>query len=185
MTIRADQIDNTPRVLSESASKPTTGADEGSFYLKDVSGVTEAFYVDDQGREIQITNDGSPIGGGSSAFEYGFTLGAGANMAARIAAVSGLPAGWSLTTADAAGIQEYGALATTLIITHSLTKTAIEIGVYEINPTGFSTNKGIAKIDLTSPGVQKSAIDKNSCGVLDLQSLTDDSLDLFIFVKLL
>jgi hypothetical protein len=53
-----------PRVQDEQVSAPTTGAGKGSFYVKDAAGISEAFYVDDTGQEIQLTENGVPKGGG-------------------------------------------------------------------------------------------------------------------------
>lgn len=40
------------------ASKPTNDATDGALYSKEVSGVTELFYVDDTGAEVQLTSGG-------------------------------------------------------------------------------------------------------------------------------
>lgn len=75
--IQPNQLAADPLVLDEQAAAPTTGANKGAFYPKDVAGVTEGFYVDDTGQEVQITNngnlnaeinDGANIGGGVPVF---------------------------------------------------------------------------------------------------------------------
>ena len=48
--------------------------DIGQIYTNDISGVTELMYLDNEGREIQVTNDGeldSPRGAPGTAFANG------------------------------------------------------------------------------------------------------------------
>lgn len=171
----------------EANTASNVGTGEGVFKQK--TGVDLEFKNILAGSNVTVNTVGDDIviasTGGSSVSEYMFNLPAGADMATRIAGVTNLPSGWALDTADSAAIQEFGSNATTLVIEHNQSKIAIEIAVYEDNQTGFATNKGIAKIDLTSPGEQKSSADKNYCGVIDLQSSTDASLPLIVFVKLM
>ena len=65
MVVKNNQTEDAPKVLTEGAA-PTTGTDKGVFYPKDVAGITEGFFKDDQGREVQLTDDGSPAGGGGT-----------------------------------------------------------------------------------------------------------------------
>ena len=58
MPIKNNQIEKEAKVLNAVASAPTVNTGEGSFYPKLVSGVVEGFYKDDQGNEIQLTNNG-------------------------------------------------------------------------------------------------------------------------------
>lgn len=58
MTIKNNQIENFPKVLPEGPA-PVVGPNQGAFYPKDMGGVTEGFFVDDQNREIQLTENGS------------------------------------------------------------------------------------------------------------------------------
>ena len=58
MTVKNNQIENNPRVYSAVVTPPTTGPGNGAFYPKDVGGIIEGFYVDSNGNEVQITNNG-------------------------------------------------------------------------------------------------------------------------------
>jgi hypothetical protein len=171
----------------ESNTASNVGTGESVFKQK--TGVNLEFRKILAGTNVTVSIVGDDVviasTGGSGVEEYSFNLPAGADTTTRIAGATNVPSGWSLTTADLAGLQEFGSSASTLVIDHGLTKIAVEIAVYEDNQTGFATNKGIAKIDLTSPGDQKSSAGKDYCGVIDLQAKTDPSLPLIIFVKLL
>jgi len=57
MAIKNNQLEDAPRKLTK-GSKPSTGTGKGAFYTNEVSGVTEGFYVDSSGREIQLTSVG-------------------------------------------------------------------------------------------------------------------------------
>ncbi|MCB7127993.1 MAG: hypothetical protein J3T61_00440 [Candidatus Brocadiales bacterium] len=46
------------KLQMDEVAAPTFGANHGFFYVKDVSGVSEAFYMDDSGNEIQLTDGG-------------------------------------------------------------------------------------------------------------------------------
>ena len=63
MPIKNNQIEDKPKVGTASLTAPVTGPGKGAFYKKTVSGVVEGHYVDNQGREIQLTSNGSAIGG--------------------------------------------------------------------------------------------------------------------------
>ena len=71
--------------LQEQGAKPTASAAEGYVYTKDVSALTELFYEDDAGTEVQITNSGAVAGIGS-----GLTLTAGVIASRPAAATAGL-----------------------------------------------------------------------------------------------
>ena len=58
MVIKNNQLDRSAKKQQTSPTPPTTAVGEGSFYTKDQSGVAEGFYIDDQGREIQLTEGG-------------------------------------------------------------------------------------------------------------------------------
>jgi hypothetical protein len=58
MAIKRNQIETTPVGISEGTT-PAAQADKGVFYTKDVSGVTEGFYLDSNGSEVQITEAGA------------------------------------------------------------------------------------------------------------------------------
>lgn len=78
MTINNNQIESSPRILDAVGSAPSTGAGKGSFYSKVILGITEAFYIDSQGIEIQITENGAlraPAGTGEA--NTGINLGSG------------------------------------------------------------------------------------------------------------
>jgi hypothetical protein len=59
MTIKNNQLEDSPRITTKVGSNPSPGANQGAFFPKDVSGVVEGFYVDSQGRTIQITDNGN------------------------------------------------------------------------------------------------------------------------------
>lgn len=62
-----------PVPLDEQGVVPTPVANRGFVYSKDVGGITELFYEDEGGQEIQITDNGAVAGGGggSGAFYDG------------------------------------------------------------------------------------------------------------------
>ena len=62
MAIKNNQIEVEAKRQAVSPTPPAVAAGEGSWYTKDVGGVAEGFYVDDQGREIQLTEGGLPKG---------------------------------------------------------------------------------------------------------------------------
>jgi hypothetical protein len=57
MAIKNNQLEDAPRKLSK-GTKPTTGTGKGAFYTAEVSGVTEGFYVDSSGNDVQLTSAG-------------------------------------------------------------------------------------------------------------------------------
>ena len=57
MAIKNNQLEDAPRKLSK-GSKPSTGTGKGAFYTDEVAGVTEGFFVDSSGNEVQITSAG-------------------------------------------------------------------------------------------------------------------------------
>lgn len=59
MSVKNNQLENNPRILPAVGTAPSTSTGEGVFYPKDVSGIAEGFYKDDQGNEIQLTSNGS------------------------------------------------------------------------------------------------------------------------------
>jgi len=66
MPISNSQIEDKAKVLTEDPTPPVPGPNRGAFFVKDVGGVSEAFFKDDQAREVQLTNDGASAGGGGS-----------------------------------------------------------------------------------------------------------------------
>lgn len=64
MSIQNKQLENAPRKQTASTTAPTTLDGEGAFFVKDVAGITEGFYVDDQGFVTQITSNGELFGAG-------------------------------------------------------------------------------------------------------------------------
>jgi hypothetical protein len=71
MSIFNKQLEDSGRKLSAQGSAPSTLTTEGAFYVKIVSGIAEGFYVDDQGQEVQLTNNGAvnAVGGGGGAVD--------------------------------------------------------------------------------------------------------------------
>jgi hypothetical protein len=53
-----------------------------------------------------------------------------------------------------------------------------------LTSAGPTSVQGLAKVDLTLPGTQKTNTAKTKCAVLDLQSLTSSTKDLVVWVKL-
>lgn len=69
MPINNNQLDPRPKPQEASSTVPTTGVGIGVFYTKDVGGgQIEGFYIDNQGQESQITNNGSLVSIGSGVF---------------------------------------------------------------------------------------------------------------------
>jgi hypothetical protein len=52
MAIKNNQLEPGAKRQQVSPTPPPVTAGEGSYYTKDVGGVAEGFFVDDQGREI-------------------------------------------------------------------------------------------------------------------------------------
>lgn len=85
MAIRTKQIRKEPLPQQVQTSAPETSTGIGTFYTKSISGVAEGFYIDDQGREIQITEDGSVKAAGTGTVTTGANLGTGAGVFAQTA----------------------------------------------------------------------------------------------------
>jgi hypothetical protein len=66
MAIKNNQIEVSPKVLDAVVTAPVTGPGKGSFYSKLVSAVTEGFYIDSLGQEIQITQNGILLSSGET-----------------------------------------------------------------------------------------------------------------------
>src|SRR5574343_1740808 len=58
MSIKNIQIETAPKVQEAQVSPPATGSGKGSFFSKVVGGITEAFFVDSNGVQTQITTNG-------------------------------------------------------------------------------------------------------------------------------
>lgn len=158
MSIRNEQLVDQPRVLSEAVA-PTPGANKGAFYMKDVSGVTEAFYVDDQGREIQITlngnlnvtaeaNTASNVGGQSQVFKAKV----GADLQFRT-----LKAGTNVTITQNADDVEIAASGGSSTLEVKDEGSSIDAAVTEINFTGAGitatqTAAGVVQVDVPTGG---------------------------------
>lgn len=59
--------------LDEQSAAPGNEADHGKVYAKEVSGVTELFYLDSAGNEIQLT-DGGSMAGNTTVLRGTFTI---------------------------------------------------------------------------------------------------------------
>lgn len=59
MTIKNNQLEDSPRKTTKVSEDPAVGVDQGAFFPKEVSSVVEGFYVDSHGRTIQITDNGN------------------------------------------------------------------------------------------------------------------------------
>jgi len=92
MAIKPNQLSPEPLSQSAYSSPPTTGAGKGAYATKTISGVTEAFYIDSDGNEVQLTNAGgiaTPPGSGEA--NTGANLGSsGAGKAEVFASKSGV-----------------------------------------------------------------------------------------------
>ena len=120
-------------------------------------------------------------GGGATVYEYSFTLPAAATLAARLGSVVGLPSGWTLATADTAGISEHGSSSTTLVVVHGLTKLGVQCAVLEQSASGFTT--GWLNIDIGSAGIFRSALDTDSIGIIDIENQIDAGRDITVYLK--
>ena len=78
MAVKNNQLEDAPRALSASASAPTAQAGKGTYYTKDVSGIVEAFYIDSDGNEVQITTGGALNAVGSGETNTASNVGTGA-----------------------------------------------------------------------------------------------------------
>jgi len=119
--------------------------------------------------------------------EYKFVLPLAATMALRVAAVTGLPAGWTVEPGDTAGEGEFGASADTLVITHAIAggKLATNVIVMEVTTAGPTSTLGYSMIDLSTQGVVKTNQALTKVGVIGLQALTNTGRDIHVFVKLI
>jgi hypothetical protein len=90
MAIRTKQIRREPLPQDVQASAPTSTSGSGTFYTKTIGGVAEAFYIDDLGREIQITSNGAVMGGGGGGggIASGVNLGTGSGVFAQVSGTS-------------------------------------------------------------------------------------------------
>lgn len=81
MTVKINQIVEDPRILAGQASAPATGSGKGSFYAKDIgAGQTEAYFVDESGNDIQLTDGGVLAISGSSLGDLGDVSGAAPSL---------------------------------------------------------------------------------------------------------
>ena len=143
------------------------------------------------GTNITLTPSGTEIlidaagGGGATVYEYALTLPAAATLAARLALVTGLPAGWSLATADTASIGEFGSSSTTLVITHSLSKFHVLGSVIEKNPAGPSpiTTQGYSNIYFEDTAKKKTNIALTATAFMDVESAMNTARDYTFFLK--
>ena len=127
-------------------------------------------------------------GGGSSVDEFKFTLPAAADLASRIAIVSGLPSGWALAPASTAGEAQFAADVDTLVMTWDSglsTKIAQEITVFQITTGGPSAVQGVQKLDLTAAGKQKTNTTMTKAAVYLSGMGIDPTKDLIVFIKLI
>ncbi len=75
--------------LDEQSAAPSNTADHGKLYTKDADGITELFYLDSAGNEIQLTSGGALMAG-SKSIQYvtkSINIGATGNETATIASV--------------------------------------------------------------------------------------------------
>jgi len=127
-------------------------------------------------------------GGGSSVDEFRFTLPAAASLAARIAASTNLPAGWTIQDASAAGEAQFGSDADTLVMEWDGglgTKIAQEITVFMKTTGGPSAVQGVQKFDLTAAGKQKTNTAETKAAVYTAGIGVDALKDLYVFIKLI
>ena len=128
------------------------------------------------------------LAGGSSVSEYKFTLPAAADLASRIAIVSGLPSGWALAPASTAGEAQFSTNALTLVVTWDSglgTKIAQEITVFQKTISGPDAVQGIARFDLSAAGKVKTNTSMTKAAVY-LDAVGVDPLkDLIVFIKLI
>lgn len=59
MSIQNKQLEAAAKKQTATAGAPSTLTGEGAFFVKTVNGITEGFYVDDEGNQVQITSNGS------------------------------------------------------------------------------------------------------------------------------
>lgn len=122
--------------------------------------------------------------------EYKFTLPAAASLTSRIAGVTGLPSGFTLSTADVAGEDNLGLEADTLVVLHGLTgKIAVEARVFEVRNSGPAATQRVGEVIgvLTSNDAVRSTVTGNAVGFINLTSAfaTDTSKDLVVYIKLI
>lgn len=82
MPIQNKQLENNPRKFP-AGTTPSTLTGEGAFFVKLVGGVAEGHYVDDQGREIRITNGGALNASGSGETNTASNLSGGTGIFAQ------------------------------------------------------------------------------------------------------
>jgi hypothetical protein len=155
--------------------------------LNEIEDVAISTPVDDEVLTLEggvWKNKPAPSGGNVD--EFSFTLPADADIASRIPNVVGLPAGWTLNTADVASEPQFGSSANTLVIDHNLTaKIALELAVFELTDSGPDATQGYTKVDLTTQGDQKTKTTRDKCAIIDLGSKISTAKDIVVFVKLI
>lgn len=127
-------------------------------------------------------------GGGGLSTEFRFELPPGANIAARVLAATNLPSGWVFTTADIAGRQsEFGLVADTLVIEHTLGKIAVNFNLFEYT-TGqpvFTGANGFAQLPLyDSQGEIKTSEDQNAICMFNFDTKCDPSKAMYFYIAL-
>jgi hypothetical protein len=64
MAIKVNQIEDKPKPLPAGLPTIAENSGVGAFGTKIISGRSEGFFKDDQGNEVQLTSNGSPVGSG-------------------------------------------------------------------------------------------------------------------------
>jgi len=185
VTENADDITLTASGGGADEQAKVSSADTTSGYLesKVVAGTNVTITKLNTGGNEQLQI--SSTGGGASVYEYAFTLPPAATLADRFALVEGLPSGWTLATAATAGIGEFSNAAETLVITHGLSKVCVGCWINEVVTGGPTLTQGYRNINLSEANSVKTSTNKNSIGVINLETEIITTAALFIYVKLI
>lgn len=122
--------------------------------------------------------------------EYTFSLPAAATLADRIAAATGVPAGFTLQTAAVAGEANFDDSADTLVVTHGLSnRVAVEFKCFEITDSGPTNAQEIEEITaiMATQSAVKTNVAKTKAAIMQLTNTyaTDTSKNLIMYLKLI
>jgi hypothetical protein len=123
--------------------------------------------------------------GGGSSNEFVIKLGAGSDLATRIAdGFTSVPAGWSVQPASVAAITGIHSTAADLAVTHGLAMMPALVSIMQVRDSGPAAVQRYDLVNKFADANVKANISLNSFSIADLVASTDASFKVIIFVKL-